>query len=228
MRRKEVALQDTTHSSHWSSSVPERPHPAKYSNAILEQMRPYLHGRVLDPFAGTGKLRDIYPEAYLNELEPEWAVQGPASTIGDALHLPYAKHSFDTIATSPCYGNRMADHHNAADASKRITYRHTLGRPLHTNSAGSLQWGEKYRNFHVEAWYECHRVLKPGGLFLLNVSDHIRNGMIVNVSAWHNDVLAQMGFMPINSHLIRTPRMRRGANYDLRVEHEFLFVVKKT
>ena len=194
---------------------------------ILERMRPYLSGKVLDPFAGTGKLRSVYPDAYLNELEPEWAIQGPASTIGDALYLPYQSECFDVIATSPCYGNRMADHHKAKDASKRITYTHMMGRTLHKHNAGTLQWGDKYIKFHTLAWTECRRVLKKNGLFLLNVSDHIRNGAQARVGDWHLGWLLVNGFKRLETIEIKTPRMRRGSNHNLRVDYEYLFVMEK-
>ena len=92
-------------------------HPAKYNDVLLPLFEELLVGsnRVLDPFAGTGKLRQVMNGSLmvLNELEPEWAIQGPSDTIADTLHLPYADASFDAICTSPTYGNRMADHHNA-------------------------------------------------------------------------------------------------------------------
>lgn len=206
-------------------------HPAKFTDSILEAMRPYLNGKVLDPFAGTGKLRYVYPEAYLNELEPEWANQAPITmervTVGDARSLDYPDEFFDVIATSPCYGNRMADHHNARDASKRITYTHSLGRKLTPGNAGELQWGEAYCIFHAKAWLECKRVLRVGGLFLLNISDHIRSGAIANVTEWHLLFLQSIGFHLVRHIKINTPRMRRGANYHLRVDYESLLVMEK-
>ncbi len=162
-----------------------------------------------------------------NELEHEWAMQGKCSTIGDALHLPFRSETFDAIATSPTYGNRMADHHNAKDASHRISYKFSLGRPLHPSNSGQLQWGESYRQFHVAAWRECDRVLKQGGVFLLNISDHIRNGAVVPVSNWHLKTLVDMGYIFEKAHAIKTLRLRRGANYEKRVDNEYLFVLQK-
>jgi hypothetical protein len=53
-----------------------------------------------------------------------------------------------------------------------------LGRPLTPGNSGALQWGEEYRALHVAVWTECRRVLKPGGIFVLNVKDHIRGGVL--------------------------------------------------
>ena len=52
-------------------------HPAKYSDALLPHFATWLCGyaRLLDPFAGTGKLRTIRPDAVLLEIEPEWAAR---------------------------------------------------------------------------------------------------------------------------------------------------------
>src|SRR5262245_55502313 len=106
-------------------------HPAKYSAALLPTFAPLLTGctRLLDPFGGVGGIFRLSPylpgcEIQSVELEPEWAAAHPQTTQGNALALPWRSGYFDAICTSPCYGNRMADHHTARDASKRNTYRH--------------------------------------------------------------------------------------------------------
>lgn len=119
-----------------TATMPE--HPAKWSAPVLDKVAEVLtrelgHLRelphVLDPFAGVGlqRLADaIRPHMPVSlagvELQPEWATGEPAKggaavpIIGDATALPDSWHcTFDAVATSPCYGNRMADHHNAAD-----------------------------------------------------------------------------------------------------------------
>ena len=42
---------------------------------------------------------------------------------------------------------------------------------------------------HVAVWTECRRVLKPGGIFVLNVKDHIRKGVLQEVTKWHSVAL---------------------------------------
>ena len=110
------------------------------------------------------------------ELEPEWVAMHSRTIVGDALDLPFHDDTFDVVATSPCYGNRLADHHNAQDGGRRHSYTHDLGRILHSHNAGTLHWGDAYRIFHVAAWAEAVRVLVPSGLFVLNISDHLRKG----------------------------------------------------
>lgn len=106
--------------------IEPRPHCAKFSEPILDAIRFYLdavdpHGtwRVLDPFAGVGRIHRLAtcpdPSHAIrptigSELEAEWIVQGGArSLVADAHSLPFADGTFDAIVTSPCYGNRMAD-----------------------------------------------------------------------------------------------------------------------
>lgn len=249
-------------------------HPAKYTNVIVEAISATVnrhlgwgHIRVLDPFAGVG---GIHALAFGNdeigittvgvELEPEWAAADPRTIVGDATALPFADSSFDCVATSPCYGNRVADHHDAKDAckncngsgmaqiggpgsgirgvetckmckgrklSKRNTYRHTLGRKLTDGSAGAMQWGKEYRRLHEKAWDEVARVLKPNGLFLLNVSNHIRKGEEVRVAEWHLGAVLERPFALLDVQRIGTPRQRLGQNRELRVDGELLIALRR-
>jgi len=203
-------------------------HPAKYSDALLPIFANLLKDSklILDPFGGIGKLKQIRLDAIINEIEFEWAKEA-GGICGDVLRLPFDDETFDAIVTSPTYGNRLADHHNAKDKSKRITYKHCLGHDLHPHNSGQLQWGEKYQEFHLLAWKECLRVLKPQGKFILNISDHIRNKRIVFVSDWHVHTLVHLGWFPVGWIPIYTPRMKRGANNKSRVGHENIYIFER-
>ena len=206
----------------------ETNHPAKYSNSLMQPMSDILLAHncvtVLDPFAGTGKIHTLPFDTWGLEIEPEWATMHPNTIVGDALNMPFKDSMFDAVCTSPTYGNRMADSHTATDASKRITYTHRLGRKLSANNSGSLQWGEKYKEFHRKAWAECIRVVKPCGVVIINISNHIRNGYEVDVTNWHIDEMIRQGCVLVEKQNVNTPRMGFGANKTKRVQYESLCV----
>lgn len=206
-------------------------HPARYSPEIVGALRDELStipGPVLDPFAGTGRIHTIGRDDTIGiEIEPEWAHLHPRTRQGDATALAFPDESFGAIATSPCYGNRMADLYDGRDGSRRHTYRIALGRLPSANSAAALQWGESYRRLHRNAWEEAWRVLRPGGRIIVNVADHIRRGQRQAVTAFHWETLQQIGFSPVRVRRIATPGMRHGANRNLRTDGEMLLILDK-
>lgn len=208
-------------------------HPAKFSDPILRAIEPLLpeRGWIFDPFAGTGRVHELarpWRPTIGNEIEPEWAAMHPCTHVGNALDLPWIDGLFDVIVTSPTYGNRMADHHEAKDGSRRLTYRHTLGRPLSEDNSGSLQWGDAYRSFHDFAWSEAVRVLAPGGLFILNCKDHVRKGKVQRVTLWHWTCLRhRFGLETVAVRKVRTPGMRFGQNGSTRLDHEWVIAMRK-
>lgn len=207
-------------------------HPAKFSKEVLRKLNDIVPpGLILDNFAGIGgihKLANDERKTIGIEIEPEWACEHPSNIVGDALNLSFADNTFDLLITSPCYSNRMADSHIAKDNSRRITYTHTLGHKLSNNNSGSLQWGKKYQDFHEKAWLEGQRVLKPKGLFFLNISDHIRQGQIMPVTEWHRDYIIHLGFNLMYEIPIKTPRMKFGANRDIRIDHESILIFRNS
>lgn len=201
-------------------------HPAVYPPQVLDAIdRALGYSRtVLDPFAGVGGIHALYPkrQTYGIEIEREWAEQHERTVCGDAAWvLPsYEEGCFDAVATSPAYGNRMADQYDGRDGSKRFTYRLALGRPLTPGNSGGLQWGPEYRALHEAVWAECFRVVSPGGLFVLNCKDHIRKGRRQFVTAWHVATLCRLGFKYLGRERVPLRGIGLGANGGVRVGFE--------
>jgi tRNA G10 N-methylase Trm11 len=199
-------------------------HPAKYTDALLPVFSELLKGctKVLDPFAGSGKIHSLPYETIGVEIEKEWAEMHENTIIGDATNLQFADCEFDAICTSPTYGNRMADCHIAKDKSTRNTYTHKLGRVLNDNNTGKMQWGEKYKDLHIKAWKECFRVLKEDGVFILNFKNHIRKNKEVDVFSWHVKSLIELGFSLDLVRQVETRGNGFGQNSKLRTKFEFV------
>lgn len=104
-------------------------HPAKFSASILDALRQELvtwvedHGpvRVLDPFAGVGRIHDLRDAGGVDtvgvEIQPEWAQAHPATVVGDALRLTelFRPGEVTALVTSIVYPNRMTDSHDAKE-----------------------------------------------------------------------------------------------------------------
>jgi len=218
--------------------TPLTDHPAKFSEPIMERLRRVLVGEqrrlgrppwVLDPFAGVGRVHRLVPAGTTIgvEIEPRWAACHRRTFQGNALALPFDGGAFDCVVVSCCYGNRMADSHDAKDGSRRNTYRHVYGEPLQPANTGTLQWGPAYRSVHAAAWAEAVRCLAPGGLFVLNISDHIRGGEVQHVTAFHALALGRLGLEWEDDWPVDTARNRNGANASARVDHETILALRK-
>lgn len=218
---------------------PKKDHPAPFSDPILDAVAGHLKetgqtgATVLDPFAGTGRVHELRDRVDVRtvgvEIEPEWAAKHDDTVEGNALHLSdtIAPGSVDAIATSPTYGNRMADHHDAKDDSVRLTYKHTLGHDLHEDNSGQLQWGDDYRAFHEQAWREAAAALRPGGTFTLNIKNHWRSGEQQRVTEWHINALFSLGLTLEALDIVPTKGLMAGANADVRTLGEFVITFRK-
>lgn len=228
-------------------------HPAKFSDSVLQLLQDIVPpGHVLDPFAGTGRIHELAQagrRTYGVEIEPEYAALHPRTFRGNALNMqPLIDHevhfpvAFDSVVTSPCYGNRFADAHHAKDGSVRRSYTHDLRRmtndetrKLHPDNAGTLHFGPAYLEFHRRVWMECARVLRDDGQIFLNVSDFletkkkrgVKKQRRVPVVAAHKGLLRRAGFEVVGEWEVGTPRMRYGQNHEARVDGEVVIVAKK-
>lgn len=214
-------------------------HPAKYTDSFLPVFAKILEGResVLDPMAGTGKIARIKEYGYhgkitCNDIEEDWQ-RGETYPVDewhftDAANMVWASDEcFDAICTSPTYGNRMADAFVSKDGTQRITYFHYLGRPLTDGNTGCMQYGDKYKRKHEAIWRECARVLAKGGTMIVNVSNHIRQGKIIDVVSWHKNIISGLGLRLVDEILVDTPRMGFGRNGNMRVPAESILVFQK-
>lgn len=257
-------------------------HPAEFSKAILDRLGKMLaverdrvgQVKVLDPFAGPGgihKLAQQGVETFGVELQPEWAAAHPDTICGNVLELPaiFPPATFDLIVTSPCYGNRMADHHDAREKCSacgghgstvmlpvdpprsvpceacggkgvrdhhRNTYVHKLREvgveaDPSTDNAVRMAWGPRYREFHEKAWRACHQVLRPGGLVLLNVKNHVRTVRKVQevqrVVEFHLNAWLLMNYTIEECRRIETRGLPDGANADVRTPAELVIALRR-
>lgn len=216
-------------------------HPARFSHRLYEVMAALLEEEfgsdiftALDPFAGIGGIHNLAfhirsIRTIGVEIEEEWATCHPGTEHGDSRNIDkmFAKESFDSIITSPTYGNRMADHHEAKDGSARMTYKHTLGRDLTEGNTGMLFWGEEYRATHALIWRKCATVLRPGGIFLLNIKDHIKGGRVMPVTQFHIDTILALGFKFEEQVYVPLNGYRYGSNFKSRMKYESVIRFRK-
>lgn len=209
-----------------------RPHPAPFNMKVLDTIKEMIADlpitTILDPFAGIGRIHLLRPkyETVGVEREPEWACQSQYNIVGDALQIDrlFQPGRFDAVVTSPSYGNRMADHHEARDGSRRNTYRHKLGRPIAPGSSAIMHWGDEYREFHETVWAKVTD-LAPA-FFVLNMKDHLKTEVkggpkvLQPVTQWHWDVLQRLGWNLREVRKVWLRGNRYGANADVRVDHE--------
>lgn len=205
--------------------------PVLASLVRQEQRRLGRPVRILDPFAGVGRVHRLavpdLVETVGIELEPEWAACHPDTICADSLaHMrdvtaPGQFRWYDLVVTSPCYGNRLADQHDAQDGSTRRSYRHDLGRPLSEGSSAGMQWGKAYWTFHAEAYRLIRGVLRqpdgddPGGLLLLNVSNFYRHKAEVPAVTWHRGACYGAGMVEDGAaRFVETQRLTYGENRD--------------
>lgn len=114
------------------TKTPAEPHahPAKFSDEVLDALgeitkrRVKRHEKVLDPFAGIGRIHHLADakgwDSVGVEIEPEWADAHARTICGDSTKLTkrFKRGQFVAVITSPVYGNRMSDSHDAKEKCK--------------------------------------------------------------------------------------------------------------
>ena len=75
--------------------------------------------------------------------------------------------------------------------------------------------GTRVPDFHLLAWAECRRVIRPARLLVLNVPT-IRGGVVQSVTDWHCGALVGRGFVLAERVPGVLTRQRRRQNGDAR------------
>jgi SAM-dependent methyltransferase len=217
-------------------------HPAPYSRVILEAIDRLLpaSGTFLDPMAGSGKIFNLERPGrtfVATEIEPEFAALHPRTLLADATRLPFDSASFDGGATSPTYPNRMAGDYappgwtknpkgrRSYSLSKRWLARDASLELAPTNTArySTRRGVENYWWLHAKIWAEVARVIRPGGIFVLNTKDTVQ----ALVTDPHVRLLTDAGFEEVHREIVKPPGYRNGANRHLRVGHEDIVVLRR-
>jgi ParB-like chromosome segregation protein Spo0J len=215
----EVGVAEAVESRRTPMPVPKKrvaddvpPHPATFPRAVMEVFAELIpdDSIVLDPFAGVGTIHELHLVRGIItngiELEPEWAAAHPRTICGDSQRaaelLPGI--AVDVIATSPAYGNRLADSYNASDPHARRSYSIDIGRPLSADSGAGLHFDKdgRYETLHRNVWGSVTSMLEPGGLFLLNCKDFKRAGKVMPVTGWHIRCLTDLGLRVVDLRCI--------------------------
>lgn len=224
-------------------------HPATYSRAILAQLDELVPpGLYLDPCAGVGKIfrLDRDDRAFVAiEIERPWADVEPRTIHGDMFEvvkdwIRLSTVRFDGIVVSWVYGNRMSDHHNARDTSRRHSYTHDIrtmtGNPdyiLHPNNSGTMYfWQQEYKDFHEAAYAllldAVNDAYKSSFFNVKNFYRTIKKRQELQpVVGWHVGALKRAGWEVIRLHSVTTPGMRYGENYEARADEEVIIEARK-
>jgi hypothetical protein len=232
-------------------------HGAQFSDTIVDEIRtilaeryPEFWGRPMlwDPFAGRGVKLARMSWGYTDGLGFNYGgTEIEASFIEDDNIRHGSATDPDTypstphiIVTSPVYPNGMADSWKMSDGSKRHTYRSWIaeneGKDRQLDDENMGRYG--YRGTRRDGastkrdayWDIAERSVKnwsAAEAVVLNVSDFISGGGLEPFTADWVRLMTKYGWQPVDSRRVRTPRQGHGANRDVRVEFEMVFVFEQ-
>jgi hypothetical protein len=215
-------------------------HPAKFTSAQIEQIASAIAEefgedkgiKILDPYAGIGgvhKLQEFGHFTFGIEIEREWPGQHRDTAVGDSHVFMAAnvnRNKYDAVVTSYVFPNRMTDHHDAKDGSKRHSYKHYLGRDPAEGSSATLGWGKKWRQFHREGFRLMSRVVKKNGLIIIDSKNCYKQRELVLANEWTIRTLAKMGMPLLQVRPVFTRGLTHGQNHEDRVDRHLIIVVR--
>lgn len=230
-----------------------RAHIARFTPVLVPVLADALRAHlkpgtwVIDPFAGTGeRLAEIGELSRMNvygiELTRQRIVRRDIVKVGDATKLAqyWRGGSWGGAVTSPMYGNGMCDYFVSTDDSVRNTVVHNLraitGNPDLTLPRGSTaRWlfdTPEYRDLHLQAYRGLYRVLKRGGVLVLNTKncgDRRRGNSKASyaVTAGHIGMCLEVGFEVVDTTKVPVNGLRHGANRERAVDWEDVTVLRK-
>lgn len=233
-----------------------QPHPAPFSQPILDRLRELLAGegkvRVLDPFAGTGRVLAALPpgsKATLIEIEQAFVDEGHTWIAANRSAFPgvdYLFHCADSsswlgrtrktfthIITSPTYGNRMSDGYRSKPGTQCRSYAQSKGGALHPRNTGAYKLdSDAYSEINYDVMLAAVERLVLGGKVMLNVSDFYRTPtkgappQRQPVGADWVNLMTACGAFLRSVEPVYTRRFTRGENRH-RVPYEYIMIFEK-
>ena len=90
-----------------------------------------------------------------------------------------------------------------------------------------MQFGKEYQHKHEQIYANICKMVKNNGLFILNVSNFIKNGAEVDVVNFHRTNIEANNFLLVEDIKMSTHRNRYGRNGNNRVDYEHIMVFTK-
>lgn len=108
---------------------------------------------------------------------------------------------------------------------RRYGYGPSLGRSPSEGSSALLNWGPKYKRFHMQWLMVLADVLEPGDArLILNMGDHHRKWERQYVCEWWIGAARSAGFGLAEAHTVDTPKLGDGQNGQDRATGEMVLV----